>query len=1320
MTAPANLSASRRALLAEMLRGKAAASEQPQPIGRRAPGTPLPLSAEQRQVWHHAALASGVPLYNEGCTLHRSGPFDRRAFATAVQALVDRHEALRTTFIEVEGQMRQRVAPSLMLAPTFDDVTHLPAEERDAAATFLGTADVRELFRLDEGPLLRVRVVRLSEESHRIYIAFHHIAFDGVALYRVILPELAALHDAFMRGEPSPLGPPPLQYGDYTLWQPDHLTSPAVRRQLDHWRRALADAPVPLELPSDRARPLVETHEGDQWVFRIDRTLTDRLRAVAQAHGVTLYMAMLASYHALLHRYTGEEDIVVGGVTDLRRRAELQPVVGYSLNSMALRTRPRADMPFDQLLREARDAALGALAASEVPFEEVVRALGVRRSAGRQPLFNHYFSIQPPLDHPPAGWDLSQMDLTVGNAKYDLYLELEDRPEGLEARFLYSTELFDLGTIERLAGHWQNLLAGIADDPTKTIGDLPLLGGAEGAEIAACGLGVSRPLPAAMLPEQVAAVAAERSYAPAIRWEGQSVSYAMLDACADAVAAALEAAGVGPGDLVGLCVDRSPDMVAALLGIHRVGAAYLPLDPDFPAARLAYIVEDAGPTLLLSEAARAGALSPTDRPVLLMDDIAPGTPERRVIAAPDDLAYVLYTSGSTGNPKGVEITHGALINLLESMRHHPGMGPGETLLAVTTLSFDIAALELFLPLIAGGEVVIAPRAAVVDPRALAELIAAEAPDVMQATPATWRALVEAGWAGEPNLRVLCGGEALPRDLAEALLARTGEVWNVYGPTETTIWSTCAQVTPGDGPVPIGRPIDNTDVQVLDALGQRVPVGVIGELFIGGTGLARGYRNRPDLTAERFVEREGERLYRTGDLARWRADGTLLCLGRVDNDEKIRGYRVAVEEIEGALAQHPAVAAAAVRSWPDASGERALAAYVVAAPGMAPDRETLRAHLAGLLPGYMIPSWFVPLAELPMTPNRKVDRKALPEPETTGGDAAEPPRGETEERLAAIWRELLGVEQVSRGDGFFALGGHSLLVARLLVRIEAEWGERLGMGEFFRADTLAALAARVDARAADGAGLLVPLQAEGKDTPIIWIDGGPRFRHLALATGTDRPFLGLPTAEVLDDGMARGMSIQRVAAELIGPIKAARPHGPYIIGGWCTFGLVAYEVARQMRAAGDDVRMLVLGHAISPVAYHAIGKQGLRLSKVRYHWGIWRRLPWRRRWAYAVERFRGVLEETGIADAEIVENHGRDRTQALENAAYAYVPPPYDGDVAIFQPIDRLDVWDTVPGWCQVVSGAVHAFDVPGDHGTITDPEGARVWAAQLNGVLKGL
>lgn len=1326
MNAPANLSVSKRELLDKMLRGAAAAApaNQPEPIRRRAPGTPLPLSAEQRQVWHHAALSAEVPLYNEGCTLHRAGPYDHQAMTAAVQALVRRHEALRTGFVVGDdGEPRPRVADTLTIPVPFDDLSHLPAAEREAAATALATADVRQPFLLAEGPLLRVRAVRLAPDRHRLYIAFHHIALDGVALYRVVLPELAALHDAFAQCAPSPLPEPALQYGDYVAWQAEHLASGSVRRQLSALCADLAAPPAPLELPSDRARPRVQTHRGDQHVFQVDEALTDRLRALAQGSGATLYMVLLASYHALLHRYTGEGDIIVGGVTDLRRRPELEQVVGYALNAMALRTRPHADLPFAELLEQARDAALAALAASEVPFDEVVQALGVRRSPGRQPLFNTFFSIQPPLEQPPVGWRLSQMDLAVGIAKYDLYLELEDRLDGLEARFLYSTELFDAATIERMADHWRVLLAGIAGDPGQTIGALPILTDGERRQLAAEAAATVRPLPA-LLPERVAAIIAEQPDAPAIRWNGERFSYAALDACVDAIAAALEDVGVGPGALVGVCVDRSPDMVAALLAIHRVGAAYLPLDPDFPPARLAYIVESAGPALILAERARASALPSSDLPILLLDDVGEGRPVRRPAITPDDLAYVLYTSGSTGKPKGVEITHGALANLLESMRRQPGMAAGEALLAVTTLSFDIAALELFLPLIAGGEVVILPREIAVDPRRLAEAIEAEAPDVMQATPATWRGLVETGWPGDPRLRILCGGEGLPRDLAEALIARAGEVWNVYGPTETTIWSTCARITSGAEPVPIGRAIDNTSLHVLDAQGQFVPAGVVGELHIGGAGLAHGYRGRPDLTAERFGERPGvpgERLYRTGDLARRLADGTLLCLGRVDNDEKIRGYRVAVEEIEGALCEHPAVAAAAVRSWPDASGERALAAYVVAA-GPVADAADLRRHLAERLPGYMVPSWIEALPALPMTPNGKIDRKALPQP--GDGAAAEraisPPASETETRLAAMWTELLGVTDISRDDGFFALGGHSLLVARLLTRIERHWHQRLGMAEFFRADTLAALAERIDRGADDGQGLLVPLQPKGTRTPIIWIDGGPRFRHLALATGTERPFLGLPTADVLDDAMARGLPIEGVATLLVDAIRQARPHGPYIIGGWCTFGLLAYEVAHQMRGAGQDVRMVVLGHSLNPVAYHAIGKTGLRLSKARYHWRIWRRLPVRERWSYARARFRGVMEDTGIADAQVSETAGRDRTDALEAAAYAYVPPAYPGDVAIFQPVDRLDVWDTVPGWCAVVTGDVHGFDVPGDHGTITDPEGARVWATQLNGLLTGL
>jgi len=1320
VNAHAALSESKRQLLEKMMRGGGAVErpDRPAPIAPRSADAPIPLSADQRQVWLHAIMAPDVPLYNESITIHRFGPFDRPAMEQAVNGILRRHEAWRTAFVEEEGELVQRVRPHRDIALPFDDVSHLPEAERDGAALAIGSEDARRAIHLSEAPLFRARIVKLADDNHRLYFTLHHIIFDGVAIYRVIVPELAALYEAFAKGEPSPLPPPALQYGDYAVWQKSHLESAPIRRQVDYWREALADAPPKLEIPGDRARPARPTHSGSMETLHIPLELTERLKQVSRRSGVTLYMTLLAAYHALLHRYSGEEDIVVGGVTDLRRRPELERVVGYFLNTFALRAKPRGELAFRDFVFEVRDSVLGALAASEAPFDEVVRALDLRREPGAHPLFNFLFSIEPPVDPFPEGWDLTQMDVVVGGAKFDLYLELDERPDGMIGRFLYSTELYDAATIRRMIGHWLNILERVAADPGCRIRDLPLLGEAEAHRLRVEWNDTARAPEPLMLP---ACVARSRPETTAIRFGDRRVTYAQLDRRAAAIAAALRSAGLGRGDLVAICLDRSPDMVAALLAVHRIGAAYLPLDPDFPPARLAYIVEDAGAAALLTQERLADRIPGCGLRRILLEEVAGEFEEPGPAAlTPDDLAYVLYTSGSTGNPKGVEIEHGALINLLSAMRERPGFGPGDSLLAVTTLSFDIAALELFLPLLCGGELIIAPRDVATDPRRLAELIEESSPSVMQATPATWRALIEAGWRGDPKLRILCGGEALPRDLADGLLARAGEVWNMYGPTETTIWSTVARVEPGEGPVPIGGPIANTRVHILDRYGNTAPIGVAGELFLSGAGLARGYRGRPDLTAERFVELPavpGERLYRTGDLARYRPDGAILCLGRVDNDEKIRGYRVAVEEIEGALAAHSRIASAAVRSWPDSSGERALAAYLVSGGADVPDRAELRAHLAQSLPDYMIPAHFEFLDALPMTPNRKIDRKALPPPGSGATAAVEPAQGETEERLAAIWCELLRVGQVGRNDSFFDLGGHSLLVARLLVRIEREWGRRLGMAEFFRSATLRRLGAAIDGGGDTAFGEFVPLQPKGAGVPLLWLDGGPAFLPLAEALGTDRPFLGLELGPILERELRPGVSFEAVAAKVVAVLRESRPHGPYLLGGWCTNGILAYEVARQLRAAGEAVPLVALGHSINPVAFLRIGRARMRLAKARFHFKAWSALPLRRRLSYALDRARGVLEDVGAATPVLPDSRYRANAAALEQAAYGYVPGRYDGAVALFQPAERLDVLDTLPGWSQVVAGPIEAHDIPGTHGTMAEPPNVATFAARLREAL---
>jgi len=1319
MNAHVDLSASKRALLEKMMRGGGVASAKPQQIEKRAPDAEIPLSADQRQVWLHAIMAPDMPLYNESITIHRFGSFDRGAMERSVNEILRRHEAWRTAFVEEGGVLVQRVREHQDILLPYDDVSHLPEAERDAAALAIGQEDARRAIDLSDAPLFRARIVKLADDNHRLYFTLHHIIFDGVAIYRVIVPELAKLYDAFSRGAPSPLPMPTLQYGDYTIWQQEHLKSAPIQKQIDYWRKTLADAPPKLELVGDRTKPARPTHAGSMEVFEIPNELIENLKQVGRRHGVTLYMSLLAAYHAQLHLYSGEEDIIVGGVTDLRRRPELENVVGYFLNTISLRAKPKGETRFSDFLIEVRDSVLGALAASEAPFDEVVRALDVKRQPGTHPLFNCLFSIEPPVDPFPNGWDLTQMDVVVGGAKFDLYLELDERQnEGMHGRFLYSTELFDPATVRRMIGHYMTILEGVVADATLPLKDLPLLGADERRKLLTDWNATEAAQPPNLLPDAFRAQVAARPEATAIRFGEHAVSYAMLDACAGAIAASLHAAGIEKGDLVGICLDRSPDMVAALLAVHRLGAAYLPLDPDFPAARLDYIAKDAGAKALLSERALDHVLADCGLPRILIDEVREGAPAPAAVAVqPDDLAYVLYTSGSTGNPKGVEISHGALINLLESFRTHPGFTANDSLLAVTTLSFDIAGLELFLPLISGGELILAPKDVTADPRQLNELFVSSQPSVMQATPATWRALIEAGWQGSPNLRILCGGEALPRDLAESLIQRSGEVWNVYGPTETTIWSTLARVTPGDGPVPIGRPLANTTIHILDRYRNTAPIGVVGELFIGGAGLAKGYRHRPDLTAERFVTIRGERLYRTGDLAKYQADGTILCLGRVDNDEKIRGYRVAVEEIEGALAEHPEIAAAAVRSWPDASGERALAAYVVTRGDEMPSRAELRAHLAKTLPDYMIPSHFEHLPALPMTPNAKVDRKALPQPGGTGARQIEPPQGETETALAAIWCDLLRIGQVSRDDSFFELGGHSLLVARLLVRIEQQWGRRIGMAEFFQAPTLDKLAERIESDASADLGEWVPLQPKGDGLPLLWLDGGPTFMALAEAMGTDRPFLGLPLGPILERTLKPGMTFEQMASEIVAVIRETRPKGPYLIGGWCTNGIMAFEVARQLRASGEDVPLLALGHSMNPVAFQRITSTQMRMSKARYHLGVWNNLPIGKRLDYAFDRARGLMEDVGVA--EIAEREGRYRVFAaqMEQAAYSYFPGDYDGAVALFQPAERLAVLDSRPGWAEVVRGSLESFDIPGTHGSMAEPPNVASFAERLNEAL---
>ena len=911
------------------------------------------------------------------------------------------------------------------------------------------------------------------------------VGLVGLSLYLVFgLSRIEA-------GKSADLPPLPVQYVDYATWQRDALTGPRLESLLEYWRDRLEGAPAFLELPADRPRPPRFTYRGARLSFELPAGLRDGLKALSRAEGTTLFMTLLSGFSLLLARYSGQRDVVVGTPIAGRLRPELEDMIGFFANTLALRTSINEAQSFRELLAEVRTSSLGAFTHQQMPFEQLVEVLKPQRDLSRNPVFQVMFALQNmALPELALGeLELRPWYLPRDGAQLDLTLYMWESDDGLQGTFEYATDLFDERTIERLAEHLATLLQAVVREPDADVLHLPLLDEQEHGELVARGRGSVLPVAdGETVLTWLEQRTAESPEAIAAEYEGERISFAELDVRANKLAHYLQGKGVGSESLVGVCVPRSLDMLVAVLGVIKAGGAWLPLDPDFPEERLRFMLEDSGARVLVSLSsvpvtAEGLALERVDldRDAALLaaaDASAPG-----VSLSADQLAYTIYTSGSTGRPKGVQIEQRALVNFLRSMAREPGVSSSDVLVAVTTLSFDISILELLLPLVSGARLVIASRDTASDGQRLAATLADSNATLMQATPATWRLLIEAGWQGDGRLKALCGGEALPADLADALLARCGELWNLYGPTETTIWSTCAQVTDAHS-IHIGQPIGNTSIYIVDGQGQLQPVGVPGEIWIGGEGVARGYLGRPELTAERFLEdpfSPGARVYRTGDLGRWRSDGTLQHLGRMDTQVKVRGFRIELGEIEARLAELESIDQAAVSVWEPTSGDQRLVAYYTGEAELpAPE---LRAHLQQSLPDYMVPQLFMRLEALPLTPNGKLDRKALPAPQAVASVREyTPPQGDTETRLAAIWQELLGAERIGREDNFFELGGHSLLAARSAARLNAEFGIELPLRTFFEAPTTAGLAARIDRLRGDGSIDYAPIERRDPSVP----------------------------------------------------------------------------------------------------------------------------------------------------------------------------------------------------------------------------------------------
>jgi amino acid adenylation domain-containing protein len=1262
--------------------GAAAPPLVPQPR----PAEGIPLSFAQQRLWFLDRLEPESPFYNVPSAVRLRGSLAPAALAAAFQEIVRRHEALRTRFRERDGRPLQVVVEAAAVPLPVVDLAGLPAAGREAAAASLVRAKARRPFDLARGPLLRFTLLRLAADDHLLLAVFHHIVSDGWSM-GVFLRELSQLYGACVAGEPSPLPPLSLHYADFAIWQRGWLAGEILDRQLAYWRRQLADVP-PLALPTDRPRPATPAYRGARWPLAV----AAELGALARRESATPFMSLLAAFSAVLGRWAGQEVLAVGTPIAGRTRVELEPLIGFFVNTLVLRADLAGDPSGRALLGRCREAALGAYAHQDLPFEKLVEALHPDRELARAPLFQVLLSLQnapaPAAELP--GVSLAPLAVEPGTAKFDLTLSLAETPDGIVGWLEHDAHLFDGATAARLAGHFAVLLQALAADPGRRLAELPLLSPGERHQLLGEWSGPRPEIPGEELgiEERIAAQARRTPEAVAVVQGARRLTYRELEAGAARLARDLRARGAGSETIVGIHLRKSPEAIVAILGVLRAGAAYLPLDPAYPEERLAWLREDS----------RAGLVLEGKDLRDIKDNKDEESPETSLSLEslqslssfdPASPAYLLYTSGSTGRPKGVVVTRAGLLASTRA-RLEGYTAPVSAFLLLPSLAFDSSVAGLFWTLLQGGTLVLPQEDEAGDPARLARLIAERRVSHWLSIPSLYGLVLDAAQPGQLRslAAVVVAGEPCPAELPGRHAAALPGVplLNEYGPTEGTVWATFAELAAGER-ITIGRPIAGARALLLDRELRPAPAGVPAELFLGGAGLARGYFGRPDLTAERFVPdplgAPGARLYRTGDLARRLPDGRLDLLGRVDEQVKIRGFRIEPAEIEAALERCPGVRQAAVVARDLPSGDRRLAGCVVTAGGCDEiDLESLRRRLAGELPAHMVPAELAVLAALPLSANGKVDRGALrtllagraPGPRT-----ATPPAGEIERRLAAVWEELLEIRGVGREDGFFELGGHSLLAVQLMARIEREFGRRLPLAALFRGATLASLAAAVrSAPAASVAPPLVPLRAGGAGRPLFWFHAldGRTLCYAELA----RRLPGRPLYGVESEGNgAAGASLEDLGARYAEAIAGAQPEAPYLLAGWSFGGIVAWATARRLEELGRGVGLLVLLDSRPP----------------------------------------DPEAETPSLDDPALDAGLRAVVNAHLQALRSYRPQPLACPVALFLAGDRPsgEEIDGAGLWRPLAQGGLEVETVPGDHFSLLREPGVETLAARLRQTL---
>jgi amino acid adenylation domain-containing protein len=1387
------MSDARKALLQKYLSGGLApSSPESGVIGRRPIGEPVRPSFGQEQLWLHAQMVDDPLIYNEPVTVRRIGPLDLAALHQSLNEIVRRHEAWRTNFDIQDGQLVQVINPVLDLELPLLDLRGLPESQREEEALRLATLDARRPFDLKQGPLLRALLIRLADDEHRLYLTLHQIIFDGVSLYSVFLPELTALYEAFVKGRPSPLPELPIQYADFAHWQRQQEQDKALSAELAYWKTQLAGAPAALDLPVDGPRPPTQTFRGEQLSFKFPQRLSEALKSLSRREGTTLFMTLLAAFQIVLHRYTDQDDLVVGTVTTSRKRSEFEDLLGFFLNTLVLRTDLSGDPTFPELLGRVRKVTVDALAHGDVPVHRLVKELELERDRSRNPLFQVMFVLEPPLPAPGKGWELSQVEVDAGIARVDLYLELDDRPEGLVGRFRYNGDLFAAASIRRMLDHIETLLEGVVAHPERAISDYSLHSEMKNARDLVRHDSVRPQNPFTTFAKDEIEQSISDRFESQVRKYPRNIavktntcewSYAELNRYADEVAHAILSLRGSGEERIALLFDHGAPMIAGMLGALKAGKTYVPLDPNHPQTRLAQIVADAQATVLLTNSGNlslARMLAQDGLRIIDVDEIS-GADSRPAHALsfrhgalpriePERLAYILYTSGSTGQPKGVMQSHRNVLHYIRVYTNNLHLNAGDRLTLLSSYCFDAAVMDIYGALLNGATVypIDIKREGLAG---LGQRLVDEEITVYHSTPTVYRYFIGTlkGRPEFPELRlVVLGGEKVNRtdvELYQRHFADNCILVNGLGPTEATVvlQNFINKQTKISGEsLPVGFPVEDTQVMLLDKAGK--PSEVAGEIAIKSAHVALGYWRNPAATARAFSTNgsgDAVRTYRTGDLGRRLADGSIKFEGRKDFQVKVRGFRIELGEIESVLAQHQLVRESVVVAQENAGGENCLVAYVVpqksALPrslSLSPQSELpsrtagklkfsgsdqasittkLRDHLKQKLPEYMVPASFVVLEALPLTASGKLNRRALPAPHAHNVSVAFAHRSGTalvsetplQKSLAVIWADVLAVKAIGLNDNFFDLGGHSLLAVRLFAQIEKKLGKHLPLATLFQAPTVAQLAAVMQKEWTPEWSSLVAINPikPGRDAtsrpPFFCVHalGGNvlEYRELARYLGENQPFYGLQSAG-LNGKLGPHTRIEDMAAHYIKEMRELQPAGPYFIGGRSLGGVVAFEMAQQLRAQGEEPGLLALLDSYPPgyakllrAQTNLRGRLRREVGRAKAHLSNLGRLSAKGKLLYllAKSKFapRKLKSQLWRRVSNTFENMGRPLPSVLQDiqelnsrAVREYVPQNYDGKVTLFWASSELRASaDLVEGWRALVGPGLKVHEISGTH-----------------------